>query len=199
MLSSFQNRVLSSYEANTPIINIESSDLWFLQQSILETFKDISIYEFHQGGFLVNLKSGDRKRVDFLEILQNFDFREELSERVIVIKDLDRLLSREVNAYLKSIATKKLFKNGYDLTIISISKSFKIVEEFKTLVEIIDFPNPEREEIKDILSSFSKDMELSLSKDEIELLSYSFTDTDRTSIILKLNRMYQSRGDLLER
>ena len=195
-MKDFKLKLLSLFDANIPIIHIDSYDFETVDNLIGDLFSDIEIFEFHIGDRLLEFKTKKRvKHIHFRDLLESFDSKERIEDSILILKDIDCFLKDKVNLYyLKSISFKKLYREDFNLTTIIISNSLEIQKELDKFIATIKLPLPNEREINLIINNFIKSMEI--ENIDIKLIVKNLVGLDRVELLKVLNRNYQINGTL---
>jgi len=198
LIEKFKSELLSLVDTNIPIILIDTSDIETIDRIISQLFQQFEIYEFHIGNRLINFQT--KKRIRYcqaVEILEKFDAQEHIQDSILLLKDFEpNLQNYQVLFYLKSIAFKKLYREGYELTTILVSQRLKVPEILNGLVAHIQLPNPDFEELTLIVADFINSMQLKINREDIQKISKALIGLNRVEALQVLNRNYQIDGFL---
>ncbi|HIC10037.1 MAG TPA: hypothetical protein EYO61_01590 [Campylobacterales bacterium] len=198
IIEKFRWKLLSLVEANIPIIHIESYDIETVDREIAKLFPDYEIHEFHTGNRVIDFKT--KKRIRYcqpVEFLEKFDSQEKISPSILLLKDFEtNFRDNKVLYYLKSIAFKKLYREGFELTTILVSNNLYIPNILNGFTSSVSLPNPDLEELIYIVEDFANSMRLKLEQNQIREIAKILIGLDRVEVLKVLNRNYQIDGYL---
>jgi hypothetical protein len=194
----FNFNLLSFFEANIPIIYIQTNDFYNLDNLINKLFPDIEILEYLPDNELLDFKTkksfGKIKLQNFLKLILD---NQNIAETIVILKDPFQINENNISQfYLKNIALKKLYQEKYNITFFIVSNSFKIPINLKEFISPLQFSPPDFYEILELVNKFQSTLFLNLDQSEIKAIATSLQGLERLEILKKLNLDYQQDGKL---
>ncbi len=198
IIDNFHKELISLFEANMPIIEIKSYDIETIDRSLTQLFSQYEIYEFHLGDLLIDFQTKDReKKLSIFELLEKIDSRVCEKEAILLLKDIGSLLQdKQVLYYLKSIAFKQLYRENFSVTTLLIGDELDIPQTVKGLVSSILLPNPDIEELCNIVGDYISSMDIQTVINNKRDIAMALLGLDRVEALKVLNRNYQMNGSL---
>jgi AAA+ superfamily predicted ATPase len=189
--------LLASYvDALFPIIYINHYDFKVVDEMLQDIAEDRQVEEFCTGLGAINFKT--RTVVHpldlsgFLDLVKDDGYEH---PTLIVLKDVhSQLADPEIISLLKYIAERNLYIDNYYATVFIVSSKLCIPEELEELITVFDFPLPSGAEIKDIITAFAQDLNISVSDSVVGELALSLKGLSEFQIKQILNLAYQDGG-----
>ena len=121
----FKFNLISFFEANIPIIYIQTNDFYNLDNLINKLFPEIEILEYLPDKELLDFKTkqnfGKIKLQNFLKLILD---NQNIEETIVILKDPFQINNNNISQfYLKNIALKKLYQENYNITFFIIIQS----------------------------------------------------------------------------
>lgn len=181
-----------------PIIYIPHNDFTSVERMIEEIAnKGFDIVEFNHGYGYVDFRTKlPKTSCSLSEFLR---YADDLSDnpRFLVLKDVHRELGDpEVQALLKSIAIKNLYKEDFYCTIFILSTSLVVPSELESLMTILEIEAPDTSDIQALIKNFSEVQDISIEQSIIDEMTLSFKGMSEFEIYQILNLAYQSNGEI---
>lgn len=185
-------------DALRPIIYIPHNDFTSVEKVISHVARNnFNIVEFNHGygyvDFRTKLPKTKCSLSDFLR------YADDLSNEpsFIVLKDVHKDLDdSEVQALLKSIATKNLYKEDFYCTIFILSTNLVVPSELESLMTIVEVGTPDTFDIQTLIKDFSKVQDIHIEPSIIDEMTLSFKGLSEFEIYQILNLAYQSNGEI---
>lgn len=181
-----------------PIIYIPHNDFTSVERMIEEVAnKGFDIAEFNHGYGYVDFRTKlPKTRCSLSEFLRYADDFSD-NPRFLVLKDVHRELGDpEVQALLKSIAIKNLYKEDFYCTIFILSTSLVVPSELESLMTILEIEAPDTSDIQALIKNFSEVQDISIEQSIIDEMTLSFKGMSEFEIYQILNLAYQSNGEI---
>lgn len=197
-----KNRVralLASYiDALYPIIYINHFDFKVIDDIISDIADGRKIIEYNNGLGIVDFKTKSTMKecdlFNFLKLVKDDGYEQPM---FIVLKDIhDQLDNPEIVSLLKYIAERNLYNENYNASIFIVSSKLHIPEELEDLITVFDMTLPTAAEIKNIMTEFTKDLDIDVSEDVLNEIVLSFKGLNEFQIKQILNLAYQDGGCL---
>jgi AAA+ superfamily predicted ATPase len=194
----FKDRIISLIESLQPVIHLDTYDLNSADQLIRDVSSDFTVSEFHLGSGLIDFETKKRlKSWNVKQFFEHFDSKES-GNHILILKDVDdSLLDPVIQYYIKSIAFKNLYKEGYYVTLFIVSHKLIVPLKLRELTESLFIPLPNREEIYSIIKDFRESFDIQIPVERCSELASSLLGLNRVEIVRVLNMSYQRDGTLL--
>lgn len=181
-----------------PLIYIPHNDFTSVERMIEEVANEkFDIVEFNHGYGYVDFRTKlPKNRCSLSEFLRYADDFSDDS-RFLILKDVHRELEDpEVQALLKSIAMKNLYKEDFNCTIFILSTSLVVPQELESLMTILEISVPNSSDIEALIIDFSRVQDISIEQSIIDEMTLSFKGMSEFEIYQILNLAYQSNGEI---
>lgn len=195
-----RNEKLTSYvNSLLPIIYINHFDFEVSADMISKVKMGHEIYEYDTGIGVVDFKTRSIQHEveslsDFLDNYMELGYEQ---PTYLVLKDVhNELKDPSVISYLKHIASRNLYTDGYELTVFIVSGQLVIPRELENLITVFDMPMPDSKIIRDIISNYALENELSISNNTLDELTLSLRGMNEFQIRQCLNIAFQQSGTL---
>lgn len=185
-------------DALRPIIYIPHNDFTSVEKVINHVARNnFNIVEFNHGYGYVDFRTKlPKTKCSLSEFLR---YADDLSNEpsFIVLKDVHKELDdSEVQALLKSIATKNLYKEDFYCTIFILSTNLVVPSELESLMTIVEVGTPDTLDIQTLIKDFSKVQDIHIEPSIIDEMTLSFKGLSEFEIYQILNLAYQSNGEI---
>ncbi|GIW22277.1 MAG: hypothetical protein KatS3mg068_1284 [Candidatus Sericytochromatia bacterium] len=132
--------------------------------------------------------------LSFLKLIKSEGFQKQM---YILLKDIHNELNDiKVISAIKDIVEKNMYLENYYATIFIISSKLNIPKELENYITIVDMPSPSLNEIEEIIRNYCKDLEVSISEEEVSELAIDLKGLSEFQIIQILNLAYQNQGQI---
>jgi ATP-dependent 26S proteasome regulatory subunit len=198
MKEQFVNQLASYIESLQPIIHVNDFDFVKNIEIILEIAEEnTTVYEYAIAGFYRDLKTQREVAVsDVFSFLKSLDEKKECN-LFVVFQDIDQLLNDPIFIfYLKTISFKNLTVENYNITFFIISNNITFPIELKNFAVSFKPPTPNQSEILQQVSKFVTELNIDITKNELEKISFSLLGLSEYEISRVLSINYQSQGSL---
>lgn len=116
---------------------------------------------------------------------------------VILLKDIqDELKDNKILSLLLRIASSNRNIEHYNVCVIIAGIKVQIPQEIEHEITLIDFPNPQLDDIKGIMQEFMESYEISLEQDCIDEIALSLRGLNEFQIKRILALSYQDSGEI---
>ncbi len=198
MKNSARDLLASYIDALYPIIYINHFDFKVIDEIVSDIADGRKVIEYNNGLGIVDFKTKSAmKECDlfhFLKLVKDDGYEHSM---FLVLKDVHSQLDNpEIVSMLKYIAERNLYNESYNASIFIVSSKLCIPEELGDLITVFDMPLPTVTEIKNIMTEFTKDLEIDVSEDVLSEISLSFKGLNEFQIKQILNLAYQDGGCL---
>lgn len=198
MKNSARDLLASYIDALYPIIYINHFDFKVIDEIVSDIADGRKVIEYNNGLGIVDFKTKSAmKECDlfhFLKLVKDDGYEHSM---FLVLKDVHSQLDNpEIVSMLKYIAERNLYNESYNASIFIVSSKLCIPEELGDLVTVFDMPLPTVTEIKNIMTEFTKDLDIDVSEDVLSEISLSFKGLNEFQIKQILNLAYQDGGCL---
>ncbi len=198
MKNSARDLLASYIDALYPIIYINHFDFKVIDDIVSDIADGRKVIEYNNGLGIVDFKTKSAmKECDlfhFLKLVKDDGYEHSM---FLVLKDVHSQLDNpEIVSMLKYIAERNLYNESYNASIFIVSSKLCIPEELGDLVTVFDMPLPTVTEIKNIMTEFTKDLDIDVSEDVLSEISLSFKGLNEFQIKQILNLAYQDGGCL---
>jgi len=197
-----QEKLLSYIDSYRPIIYIQHFDFTHVDKIISGVIKGAKIFEYNDATGISHFQTKETYlEGNLIQFLKNINSELNKKDTFLVLKDIHKYFDNsEVLALLKALATKRVSKRNYNLTIFIISTELVIPSEIEKFITVFDVPYPTIEENKDVMNFFGKeqgidDMEKSFTKELINDLAISLKGLTEFEVIQILYRAYREHAD----
>lgn len=198
MKNSARDLLASYIDALYPIIYINHFDFKVIDDIVSDIVDGRKVIEYNNGLGIVDFKTKSMMKecdlFNFLKLVKDDGYEHSM---FIVLKDVHSQLDNpEIISMLKYIAERNLYNENYNASIFVVSSKFCIPEELENLITVFDMPLPTVTEIKNIMTEFTKDLDIDVSEDVLSEISLSFKGLNEFQIKQILNLAYQDGGCL---
>lgn len=198
MKNSARDLLASYIDALYPIIYINHFDFKVIDDIVSDIVDGRKVIEYNNGLGIVDFKTKSMMKecdlFNFLKLVKDDGYEHSM---FIVLKDVHSQLDNpEIISMLKYIAERNLYNENYNASIFIVSSKFCIPEELEDLITVFDMPLPTVTEIKNIMTEFTKDLDIDVSEDVLSEISLSFKGLNEFQIKQILNLAYQDGGCL---
>lgn len=198
MKKSAKDLIASYIDALYPIIYINHFDFKIIDEIITDIRDNRKIVEYNNGLGIVDFKTkSPMKECDlyhFLNLVKDDGYEQ---DTFIVLKDVHGQLDKpEIVSLLKYIAERNLYNESYNASVFIVSSKLCIPDELEDLITVVDMPLPSVSEIKNIMASFAKDLEIAVPEDVLSEIALSFKGLNEFQVKQILNLAYQDGGCL---
>lgn len=185
-------------DALRPIIYIPHNDFTSIERVVENVAREgFDIVEFNHGYGYVDFRTKlPKTKCSLSEFLR---YADDISNepRFLVLKDVHRELGEpEVQALLKSIAMKNLYKEDFYCTVFILSTSLVVPTELESLITILEVGAPDASDIEELIKDFSRVQDISIEQSIIDEMTLSFKGLSEFEIYQILNLAYQSNGEI---
>ena len=191
--------LMASYiDALYPIIYINHFDFKVIDEIIIDITDNRKVVEYNNGLGLVDFKTKSTMKecnlCNFLNLVKDDGYEHSM---FIVLKDVHSQLDKpEIISLLKYIAERNLYNENYNASVFIVSSKLCIPDELEDLITVFDMPLPSVSEIKNIMVSFTKDLEIDVTDDVLSEIALSFKGLNEFQVKQILNLAYQDGGCL---
>jgi len=195
---------LSSYiDALRPIIYVPSFDFHAFDELIREICAEqgnVRIYEYNEGlgevSFTTKRSNNPYTLCQLLSGLSD-TYNEPM---FLILKDVhEQLNNPKVISLIKTIASRNIYEESYNLTIFIVCSKLVIPIELEKIITVFDAPLPNYNEIKSLIVEFAKDNTIIIEDMLIDELAFYLKGFSRFEIIQILNLAYQNSGSIERR
>lgn len=185
-------------DALRPIIYIPHNDFASIEKIIGNVAKnEFDIVEFNHGYGYVDFRTKLQKKSCSLSEFLRYADDVSNEPRFLILKDVHKELSdSEVQALLKSIAMKNLYKKGFYCTIFILSTNLVVPLELEALMTIVEVGTPDTFDIQNLIKDFSMVQDIHIEPSIIDEMTLSFKGLSEFEIYQILNLAYQSNGEI---
>ena len=185
-------------DALRPIIYIPHNDFTSIERVIENVAQEeFDIVEFNHGYGYVDFRTKlPKANCSLSEFLR---YADDISNepRFLVLKDVHGELGEpEVQALLKSIAMKNLYKEDFYCTVFILSTSLVVPTELESLMTIMEIGAPDVSDIEELIKDFSRVQDIDIEQSIIDEMTLSFKGLSEFEIYQILNLAYQSNGEI---
>lgn len=195
-----RNEKLISYvNSLLPIIYINHFDFEVSADMISKVKMGHEIYEYDTGIGVVDFKTKSIQHEvgslsDFLDNYMELGYEH---PTYLILKDVhNEIKDPSVISYLKHIASRNLYNDGYELTVFIVSGQLVIPRELENLITVFDMPMPDSKIIRNIISNYALENELPISNETLDELILSLRGMNEFQIRQCLNIAFQQSGTL---
>lgn len=190
---------ISAYvDALRPIIYIPHNDFTSVERVIDNVAGEgFDIVEFNHGYGYVDFRTKLPKATCSLDEFLRYADDVTNKPRFLVLKDVHKELDNpEVQALLKSIATKNLYTEDFYCTVFILSTRLSVPPELESLMTIVEVGSPDDSDIRVLIEDFSKVQDIKIEQSIVDEMTLSFKGLSEFEIYQILNLAYQSNGEI---
>ena len=198
MKNNAENLLHSYIDALHPIIYINHFDFQVVDDMLTRIGKNVKILEFNNALGLIDFKTKSPLLSCNLETYLHQTMDEGYDQQTyLVLKDVHTYLNdSNIIALLKRIAEDNMYRDNYYTTIFIVASKLVVPEELENYITIFDFPNPNNEEIAQIISDFSDAVDVEVDQDTLNEIALSLKGLNEFQIKQILNLAYQDGGKI---
>lgn len=198
---SVEDKIQAYVNAKYPILYIDNFDFQVANRVISKVSEGRAVIEFNNAVGRVDFKTraqvGDGELHDLAVFLNEVKDDGYEQPTIILLKDIhSQIEDPNIISLLKYIAERNLYNEVYSATVIIVSSRRVIPKELVEYISVIDIPVPTIDDIKEIITEFTKDKEIEIKEEVLNDLAFAFKGHNEFQIKQILNLAFESSGTL---